>query len=248
MAEGKKVAAAIGVVGLVAGGLLLATRKAAADPPGETPEPAPDIRLSNLRIQPSEILIGESTLIIVTATNLGDAPGERVIDLLVGSQEDFPLADFREVEIVQLEPGAFINVVFTVTPDSIRIYDVSVDGLSGSFRVNGIPYELPDDTPAGDIRLSNLAIHFEMTDGYKPWWPPELRAMISFTATNFADEDGIMLIILYINGSIAGGLPHFVPANSSITSHFEYTPPEPGTYNVEIDGLIGSFIWTYIRP
>ena len=246
MVEGKKVAVAVGVVGLVAGGLVLASSKAGAAPPGEAPpEPASDIRLSNLRFQPSEILIGGSILIIVTATNHGDAPGERVIDLLVGSQEDFPLADFREVEIVQLGPGASISVVFTVTPDSIRAYDVSVDGLSGSFVVTGEPYEIP---PTGDIRLSNLTIHFEMTPGYRPWWPPELRAMIGFTATNYADESGIMLILLYINGSIAGGLPHTVPAHSSITSHFEYTPPEPGTYIVEVDGLTGSFVWTYIRP
>ena len=78
MTEGKKVAAAIGVVGLVAGGLLLATRKAAAAPPAAeqlppgfdgplTPEEEAAIRdgRSSNELTPEEEAEARETLIAV---------------------------------------------------------------------------------------------------------------------------------------------------------------------------------------
>ena len=53
-------------------------------------------------------------------------------------------------KIVTLNPGESKTVIFAFTPGAARSYQVSVDGLSGSF----IAYEVPQ----AEFQVSNLVI------------------------------------------------------------------------------------------
>ena len=69
--DGKKVAAGLGIVGLVAGGVYLLTRKVEAHPE--------NIILSDLAIYPLEVYVGEPVGISLIATNIGEEKSTKEI-------------------------------------------------------------------------------------------------------------------------------------------------------------------------
>lgn len=67
--KGGKLIAVVGVVGIIGGGYLLLKK----------PLEEGDIRLANLTITPSQVLVGEPVAISVTATNEGPSTGTKTI-------------------------------------------------------------------------------------------------------------------------------------------------------------------------
>jgi len=118
--DGKKAGILVGLAGVI-GGILLLTRKAEAHPE--------NIILSNLVIEPGEVYTGEPVSISATATNIGTEPATKQITCEVGSMK----------KMVTLNPGESKVVSFQFIPQEVRIYQVSVDGLSGSFSAIAAP-------------------------------------------------------------------------------------------------------------
>lgn len=112
----KKVGIGIAVLIAVLGAFLLMKKK--------PPIPIENIVLSNLTISPSEVYVGDPVSISVVATNIGG---------MAGSYEITCGGDVVMQKTVTLAPGESKVVSFEVTPTVAKTYQVSVDGLVGSF-------------------------------------------------------------------------------------------------------------------
>ena len=153
---------AVPAAALLAVFLLLRRSKA------QVPEGESDIQLSSLRVYPPSGYRGDSFVIAVTAQNYGSASGARQINFEVSGMTTIK-------KTVTLEPGQYADVQATVKPTSEGRYEVSVDGLTGSFTVEGVA--------APDIQLSNLVITPDVC------YPGD-TVTISVTATNHGNAAG----------------------------------------------------------
>ncbi|GAI66245.1 unnamed protein product [marine sediment metagenome] len=99
-------------------------------PPAPPPGVA-DIKVENLTIDPSEVYIGETVEIGVVARNAGDASGTREVTCNVNGKVS--------KETVELGPGDSRPVTFEAIPQQAKTYQVSVNGLTGSFVASKAP-------------------------------------------------------------------------------------------------------------
>ena len=103
--------------------------------------PGAEFRVSDLVISPTEVNPGQVVTISCKVTNIGSEAGSTIIHLG---------GDFVAEQTVTLEPGESRAISFEVTPDVAKTYQVSVDGLSGSFVATTMP--------VADIRVEELTI------------------------------------------------------------------------------------------
>lgn len=133
--------------------------------PWYTP-PAAEFKVSNLVISPEEVNPGQVVTISCAVTNIGSEAGDYTVRLG---------GDFMAEQTITLQPGESKTVSFETTPTAAKTYQISVDGLSGSFRAVTVP--------VADIRVENLSIT-----------PSEVyvgeKVTISVTATNYGDAAG----------------------------------------------------------
>ena len=133
--------------------------------PWYTP-PAVEFKVSDLAISPQEVNPGQIVTISCLVTNIGSEAGSYTVKLG---------GDFMAEQTVSLQPGESKTVSFDVTPTTAKTYQVSVDGLSGSFRAV--------TTPVADIRVEDLVIEpAEVNVGEK--------VTINVTAKNYGTAAG----------------------------------------------------------
>ncbi len=142
--------------------------------PWYTP-PGAEFSVSNLVISPTEVNPGQPVTITCTAANIGAAAGDYTV--VLGG-------DFMAEKTVSLEPGQSEAVSFEVTPAEAKTFQVSVDGLTGSF--------VATEVPVADIQLENLVIE-----------PAEVylgeKVTISVKATNYGNATGSKTIICTVS-------------------------------------------------
>lgn len=90
--------------------------------------PAAEFTLTNLAISPGEVSPGEDVTITVLVTNTGGSTGSITLELRIAGV-------VQATGGATLAPGASDTVAFTVSRDETGTYGVTVDGLTGSFRV-----------------------------------------------------------------------------------------------------------------
>ncbi len=138
--------------------------------PWYTP-PGAEFSVSNLSISPTEVNPGQLVTITCTAANIGAAAGSYTVHLG---------GDFMAEREVTLEPGQSEAVSFEVTPAEAKTFQVSVNGLTGSF--------VATEEAVADIRLENLVIEpAEVNVGQK--------VTISVTAKNYGAAAGTKTIV-----------------------------------------------------
>ncbi|GAI64938.1 unnamed protein product, partial [marine sediment metagenome] len=86
--------------------------------PVSAPPAVADIRVESLGIAPTEVTVGESVIVSVTATNYGAASGSKTIMLSVNGTVS--------EQTVTLSPDQSEQVNFEVTPTAAGDYSVSV--------------------------------------------------------------------------------------------------------------------------
>ncbi len=84
-----------------------------------------DIRSENLVISPTQVKVGDSVGVSITARNYGGVAGSKTVTCTMG--------EHTMQTTVELAPGESRQVSFEVTPTVVKTYSVSVDGLRGSF-------------------------------------------------------------------------------------------------------------------
>jgi len=100
----------------------------------KSPEPeimGAEFKVSNLMINPTEVIVGKAVEISVTVTNVGKQSGEYKVTLGING-------DVEDAKTVSLASGESKVVTFTVRKDTPGTYAVAVNGLTGSFRVEKI--------------------------------------------------------------------------------------------------------------
>ena len=102
-----------------------------------------DVELSNLVISPLEVVVGHLVAISVDVTNTGQTAGSYTVALT---------GDVMGSKPVSLQPAETKTVDFTFTPTTPGTYNMSVDGLSGSFEAVEVPI-----TPT-DIRVDSVTV------------------------------------------------------------------------------------------
>jgi len=104
-------------------------------PPEEQPPAgAADIRVENLTISPAQVNVGDKVTVSITATNYGTASGSKTITLSVDGT--------TSSQTVTLAPSQSQQINFEVTTDVAKVYQVSVDGLTGSFKAVAAAYPI----------------------------------------------------------------------------------------------------------
>lgn len=142
--------------------------------PWYTP-PGAEFSVSSLVISPTEVNPGQPVTITCTVTNIGSEAGPYTIHLE---------GDFMAEKTVSLEPGQSEAVSFEVTPAEAKTFQVSVDGLTGSF--------VATEEAVADIQLENLVIEpTEVNVGQK--------VTISVTAKNYGGAVGTKTIVCTVS-------------------------------------------------
>ncbi len=133
--------------------------------------PEAELSVSNLVISPTEVYVGEPVTISCKVTNIGAEAGSYTVHLG---------GDFVAEKSVTLQPEESKQVSFEVTPTEAKTYQVSVDGLTGSF--------IATEVPVADIRVENLVIE-----------PAEVnvdqKVTITCTVTNIGAAAGTRTIV-----------------------------------------------------
>ena len=95
---------------------------------------------SDLVISPTEVDAGESVSISVTVANTGDLADSYEVKLTIGNVV-YP-------ETVTLAGNSSQEVAFAIAAGEVaRTYEVSINGLSGTFMVKAVPIPAPKPTP-----------------------------------------------------------------------------------------------------
>ena len=185
----------------------------------------PEVVLSDLEIEPAEIMVGERVYIRVTGTNYSDTyyKAKTVIFKIEGV--------VVKALTYNLAPGRSMEYVYSFIPFEAGTFTVEVDGLYGSFVVI--------EMPPTDIELSNLIIIPTNPIAYE-------RIYFKVTATNYGDVKETRQILCRFNERTV--MPQTVtlsPGESKVVT-FSVMLFGPGTFTVVIDGLTESFEVTEI--
>jgi len=132
--------------------------------------PGAVFRVSDLAISPGEVNPGQPVTISCLVTNRGSLAGDYTVKMG---------GDFVAQQTVSLAPGESKTVSFEVTPAVAKTYQVSVDGLYGSFVATTVP--------VADIRVENLVVSPAEVNVGEP-------VTISVTATNYGTAAGTKTI------------------------------------------------------
>jgi hypothetical protein len=184
------------------------------------PPKSPNLTVSDLIITPVEASVGEEVSVSASVTNSGNGSGDYEVVLELDNKP----VDTREVN---LEAGASQTVTFTTTPEVAGTYNVELNGLSGSFKVS--PPEAVASVIVSDLTVSEPAVKVGQ------------KVTISALLTNPGNSEAVYKLNLMLNNSLAESREVTVSADSTEIVSFTFTPSATGSYNVNLEGLSGTF-------
>jgi archaellum component FlaF (FlaF/FlaG flagellin family) len=121
--------------------------------------------------------------------------------------------------------------------DTVGDFNVTIMGMTGSFKVSTWPPE-PPLRPA-ELVFSDLSIPLEtveLWEGINVW-----TFKITVNVTNVGEQEGIDTFGLRVNGSVVDWRTVKLRGGESTPITFDVTRG-PGFYTFEVDGLAGSFV------
>lgn len=151
--------------------------------------PVSDIILENLRVVPTEVYVGDTVSITVTARNIGEATGSRTVSCDVSYLGVVS-------KTVTLGSGQSTEVIFSVTPTVAATHEVKVDGLGKLFYVISIPIELTLELSASNLN-------------------PSVGEKVSFyiNVANIGDTAGDWHVKVYVDSMYLGGARGWLEPN-----------------------------------
>lgn len=84
----------------------------------------------NLRIEPSEISVGEKATVSAEIKNTGGSEGSYIAELKVNGETE-------DSQNLTVPSGASVDVTFSVSKDTPGLYQVTLGNLTGQFEVTG---------------------------------------------------------------------------------------------------------------
>jgi subtilase family serine protease len=187
---------------------------------------------SNLRITPAQVDIGQEVAIKAVVANTGDLRGSHLVALKI----DGVTVASREVT---LAGRASQEVSFTITTRAAGTYQVTVDGLTGTFVVREV-VPPPPVKPAAFI-VSDLAISPDRVNVGE-------TVRITVTVTNVGETGGSHEVVFMIDGKKVFSTEVTLAGGESREASFATVAEAPGTYSVTVDGLTGTFTVETVPP
>jgi hypothetical protein len=201
--------------------------------------PLPPI-LSNLIITPDELKLGDEVTINFDIENYGSSSQTYGVDIHIENVNDppptWPPYDITMKTWVDLGAYEFKTVFFTITMDTGGDFNVTVHGMTASFKVGTWPPE-PPLRPA-ELVLSDLSIEpeeAELWEGIDDW-----TFRITVNVTNVGGQEGMDTINLRVDGSIVDRRTVKLGGGEKVTIMYDVTRGV-GSYIVEVDGFTGGF-------
>lgn len=179
-----------------------------------------EFQVTDLTIGPLEVGIGQTILISVNVTNMGEEAGNYVANLTINDV-------VKESKTVELLGGESQIVEFTATENNVGSFSVEVAGLTGTFTVSATP-------PPSTLRLSDL-----ITNPYEAWVNETIK--ISVKATNIGDEPISYWLAFKVNDEVKGTKNIQLLGGETTTVESNVTESSEGTYTVNVAGLTGRF-------
>jgi len=193
-----------------------------------TPPPPPPLSpiLSDLTITPEEIELGDEVTIGLDIENIDSQSITYIVTMQIGE-----LTLLVDVELDAYESK---TVSRTITPDAVGDYDVTVDGLSGSFTVVPIPVIIEPVPKPAAFEFSNLAVFPEEVEEGE-------EVTVSADVTNVGEEMGGYTVELLLDGLVVDSeeIPPF-GGGVTVTVVFDILG-DVGTHEVEVEGMTVSF-------
>jgi beta-glucosidase len=92
------------------------------------------------RLEKTSIEVGKSTVVRVDVTNVGDCPGDEVLQMYIRdvvSSVTRPVMELKGFERVTLRPGEKRTVAFDITPDRLAFWNIDMQQVveSGEFKI-----------------------------------------------------------------------------------------------------------------
>jgi hypothetical protein len=171
--------------------------------------------ISALSISPVEVQVGESITISALVTNTGDAEGTYEAILKI---ENAAVA----TESVTLAGGASEEVTFATSRDVAGTYTVSIDGQSGTVVVTAFTISALDISPAEAHAGKDIDI--------------------SALVTNTGDVAGTYEATLKIDNTVVATQNVTLAGGASEEVVFTISKDVTGTYAVDLNGLLGTFV------
>ncbi len=165
----------------------------------QTAKPA-EFEVSDLTINPSSVLAGESIAISITVTNVGEVTGTHSVNLEINGI-------IRNTKNITVGGQASIEVEFNIIESSSGSYNVKIGDLTGSFNVENLVPASPD------TKLYGMAV-----SPYEVWGGETVN--IRAKADNLANELATLHVRLVIK--------HDGNAIETITKTYTLQPGETG--------------------
>ncbi len=188
------------------------------------PQTPASFTISQLTITPAEVEAGEEVTVSVNVTNEGDLAGTYLLELKI----DGVVVAAKEIS---LGGGQSVTVPFTVTRDVGGTYAVSINGLTGTFKVKEVPP--PPPAPQADIVVGNLQIAPLTVE-------PGQAATVSVDITNRGDAAGTIQVKLLVNGQVEQTKTVTVGPGAKQTVTFSVSKAAAGSYRIEVEGLVAT--------
>ena len=195
--------------------------------------------LDNLTVIPPEIERGDNVTISFTITNIDNQTFTYIAKISVEGIGcmDAHIEDLTIGVVVELEAYESKTVSRTITPDAVGDYNVTVDGLTGSFEVK--EPKKPFEVIVNDFQVHPLGIEVEDEDDV---W----TFRISYNVTNVGDYYGNYSVRSKIDGMVVDSYVFFLEAGETQSYLFE-VERGIGTYQVEVEEFTESIEVTLIH-
>lgn len=200
-----------------------------------------EFNVTGLTITPTEAQVGQSVVISVNVTNVGEEEGVHSVNLTINGV-------VKENVTIQLLGGEAKTVEFTDIESQAGNYTVEIEMLTGTFLISAppvkpttptIPTSPTTPTPPAAPKPANLNVYSLRISPDEVW--PGDSITISCRVTNYGDLAGNYTAILVINGEEKVNQTVTLSGGASTTISFTVIEQDVGTYSVRLGTSTGTF-------
>jgi hypothetical protein len=179
-----------------------------------------EFQVANLTVNPVEAGVGQSIIISVNVTNVGEEAGNYSLNLTINDV-------VKENKTVHLSGGTSEMVEFMVAESSEGSYSIKIEGLNGTFIITDLP-------PPPTLEISDLIISPK-----EAWVGDPIK--ISVEVSNIGDEAITYPLAFRVNNAVRETKTIQLSAGETETLETNVTESSEGTYSVVVGGLTGKF-------
>ena len=181
--------------------------------------------IGGLSVSPAEVNPGDKVSVGASVTNSGDLAGTYPIKLKVNGTSE-------STQGIAVAGGGSQSVSFTIARDAPGTYQLDINGLSGTFIVRS-----PAALAIFNVRSLAISPSEVNLGGY---------STVSVIVENTGDAAGDYTVTLKINGAVVEKRQVNLAAHTTQTEEFHATGEDLGTFEVDVNGLLGSL--TVLQP